>query len=76
MAGYAKPQKSSKNNNQPHTSEYHGGAESETLTSPLICEYKTINEYGVSFNEIRKVYPDYNQKIHIILDGAGYHRSQ
>ncbi|WP_123056929.1 IS630 family transposase, partial [Escherichia sp. MOD1-EC7003] len=45
---------------------------------PLICEYKTINEYNVSrfFNEIRKVYPDYNQKIHVILDGAGYHRSQ
>lgn len=46
--------------------------------SPLICEYKAINEYNVSrfFNEIRKVYPDYNQKIHVILDGAGYHRSQ
>lgn len=46
--------------------------------SPLICEYKTINEYNVSrfFNEIRKVYPDYRQKIHVILDGAGYHRSQ
>ena len=28
------------------------------------------------FNEIRKVYPDYNQKIHVILDVAGYHRSQ
>lgn len=46
--------------------------------SPPICEYKTINEYNVSrfFNEIPKVYPDYNQKIHVILDGAGYHRSQ
>ena len=45
---------------------------------PLICEYKTINEYNVSrfFNEIRKVYPDYNKTVHIILDGAGYHRSQ
>ena len=50
----------------------------KALTSPLICEYKTINEYNVSLflNEIRKVYPDYNQKIHVILDGAGYHRSQ
>ncbi|HAK5853222.1 TPA: IS630 family transposase, partial [Salmonella enterica] len=46
--------------------------------APLICEYQTINEYNVSrfFNEIRKVYPDYNQKVHVILDGAGYHRSQ
>lgn len=45
---------------------------------PLICEYKTINEYKVSlfFNEIRKVYPGYQQKVHVILDGAGYHRSQ
>jgi tRNA A37 N6-isopentenylltransferase MiaA len=45
---------------------------------PLICEYKTVNEYNVSrfFNEIRKIYPDYQQKVHVILDGAGYHRSQ
>ena len=55
-----------------------GALNLKALTSPLICEYKTINEYNVSrfFNEIRKVYPDYNQKIHVILDGAGYHRSQ
>lgn len=78
MAGYAKARKSSKNNRQPHTPEYHGALNLKALTSPLICEYKTINEYNVSrfFNEIRKVYPDYNQKIHVILDGAGYHRSQ
>lgn len=52
-----------------------GALNLKALTSPLICEYKTINEYNVSrfFNEIRKVYPDYNQKIHVILDGAGYH---
>lgn len=55
-----------------------GALNLKALTSPLICEYKTLNEYNVSrfFNEIRKVYPDYNQKIHVILDGAGYHRSQ
>lgn len=55
-----------------------GALNLKALTSPLICEYKTSNEYNVSlfFNEIRKVYPDYNQKIHVILDGAGYHRSQ
>lgn len=78
MAGYAKARKSSKNNRQPHTPEYHGALNLKALTSPLICEYKTINEYNVSLflNEIRKVYPDYNQKIHVILDGAGYHRSQ
>ncbi|OSK68182.1 transposase, IS630 family [Escherichia coli H223] len=41
-----------------------GALNLKALTSPLICEYKTINEYNVSrfFNEIRKVYPDYNQK--------------
>jgi hypothetical protein len=51
-----------------------GALNLKALASPLICEYKTINEYNVSrfFNEIRKVYPDYNQKIHVILDGAGY----
>ena len=55
-----------------------GALNLKALTSPLICEYKTINEYNVSLflNEIRKVYPDYNQNIHVILDGAGYHRSQ
>lgn len=55
-----------------------GALNLKALTSPLICEYKTINEYNVSLflNEIRKVYPDYNQKTHVILDGAGYHRSQ
>ena len=55
-----------------------GALNLKALTSPLICEYKTINEYNVSLflNEIRKVYPEYNQKIHVILDGAGYHRSQ
>ena len=55
-----------------------GALNLKALTSPLICEYKTINEYNVSLfvHEIRKVYPDYNQKIHVILDGAGYHRSQ
>lgn len=55
-----------------------GALNLKALAQPLICEYKTINEYNVSrfFNEIRKVYPDYSQKIHIILDGAGYHRSQ
>ena len=55
-----------------------GALNLKALTSPLICEYKTINEYNVSLflNEIRKVYPDYNQKIPVILDGAGYHRSQ
>ncbi len=55
-----------------------GAINQKALMSQLICEYKTINEYNVPrfFNEIRKVYPHYNQKIHIILDGASYHRSQ
>ena len=39
---------------------------------PLISEYPTINALSISrfFNEIRKVYPDYNQTVNIILDGA------
>ena len=28
--------------------EYHGALNLKALTSPLICEYKTINEYNVS----------------------------
>jgi hypothetical protein len=58
--------------------EYHGALNLKALTSPLICEYKTINKYNVShfFNEIQEVDPDYHQKIHIILNGADYHRSQ
>lgn len=55
-----------------------GALNLKTPEHPLICEYKTINEYNVSrfFNEIRRVYPDYRQKVHVILDGAGYHRSR
>lgn len=45
---------------------------------PLISEYPTINALNISrfFNEIRKVYPDYNQTVNVILDGARYHRAQ
>lgn len=55
-----------------------GALNMKALSCPVIGEYKTINEYNVCrfFNEIRKVYPDYNQPVHIILDGAGYHRSK
>lgn len=55
-----------------------GALDLKAPAQPLICEYKTINEYNVSrfFNEIRKKYPDYNKTVHVILDGAGYHRSQ
>ncbi|MEL7631856.1 IS630 family transposase, partial [Pectobacterium aroidearum] len=44
----------------------------------VIHDYKTINDYNIAcfFIEIRKRYPDYRQKIHVILDGAGYHRTQ
>lgn len=44
---------------------------------PVIDDYETINDYSVClfFNEIRKVYPDYSQPIHIILDGAGYNKA-
>ncbi|ONK05845.1 IS630 family transposase [Pectobacterium actinidiae] len=44
----------------------------------VIHDYKTINDYTIAlfFIEIRKRYPDYRQKIHVILDSAGYHRTQ
>ncbi|TDB42543.1 IS630 family transposase, partial [Photorhabdus khanii subsp. guanajuatensis] len=40
-------------------------------------EYQTINDYNICcfFNEIRKSYPDYHQKIHLIVDGAGYNKA-
>ena len=41
-------------------------------------EYETINDFNMSrfFMEIRKAYPNYGQKIHVILDGAGYNKSK
>ncbi|MFC3289594.1 IS630 family transposase [Paracoccus aerius] len=44
----------------------------------VIRDYKTINDYNIArfFIEIRKRYPDYRQKIHVILDGAGYNRTE
>lgn len=48
------------------------------ISRTVIHDYKTINDYNIArfFIEIRKRYPDYRQKIHVILDGAGYHRTQ
>lgn len=48
------------------------------ISRTIIHDYKTINDYNIArfFIEIRKRYPDYRQKIHVILDGAGYHRTQ
>ena len=41
-------------------------------------EYQTINDFNISrfFNEIRTAYPNYHQKIHLVLDGAGYNKTQ
>lgn len=43
----------------------------------IINDYKTVNDYNIArfFNEIRRVYPDYRQKIHLIVDGAGYNHA-
>lgn len=40
-------------------------------------DYQTIDELSVSrfFNEIRVKYSDYRQKIHLIVDGAGYNKT-
>ncbi len=45
------------------------------IGSTIIHDYKTINDYNIArfFIEIHKHYPDYRQRIHVILDGAGYH---
>jgi len=44
----------------------------------VLNDYKTINDYNIVrfFNEIRKTYPDYQQKIHLIVDGAGYNHAR
>ena len=43
----------------------------------VIREYDTINSHNIArfFIAIRETYP-IKQKVHIILDGAGYHRSE
>ncbi|MDQ9126162.1 IS630 family transposase [Serratia fonticola] len=40
-------------------------------------DYQTIDALSVSyfFNEIRAKYPNYHQKIHLIVDGAGYNKT-
>ncbi len=40
-------------------------------------EYQTINDYNICrfFNEIRRYYPNYHQKIHLIVDDAGYNKA-
>lgn len=45
--------------------------------STLVREYETINSLNIArfFNAIRETYP-ITQKVHIILDGAGYYRSE
>lgn len=47
------------------------------IGSTVIREYDTINSLNIGnfFIAIRESYP-VKQKIHIILDGAGYHRSE
>lgn len=47
------------------------------IGSTVIREYDTINSLNISrfFIAIRETYP-VQQKVHIILDGAGYHRSE
>lgn len=47
------------------------------IGSTVIREYDTINSLNIGkfFIAIRETYP-ITQKVHIILDGAGYHRSE
>jgi transposase len=47
------------------------------IGSTVIREYDTINSESIAqfFIAIRETYP-INQRVHIILDGAGYHRAE
>ncbi|EDH5630162.1 IS630 family transposase [Salmonella enterica] len=47
------------------------------ISKTVVCEHDSINSLNIArfFIEIRKTYP-VSQKVHIILDGAGYHRSE
>ncbi|PHM22657.1 IS630 family transposase, partial [Xenorhabdus innexi] len=47
------------------------------IEETVIREYPTINAENVVlfFHAIRETYP-FQQKVHIILDGAGYHRAE
>ncbi len=54
-----------------------GALNLQRIEETVIREYPTINAENVVlfFGEIRKTYP-LSQRIHIILDGAGYHRTE
>lgn len=45
---------------------------------PIIHDYKIIDDYNVAifFNEICQYCPNYRQKIHLIMDGTGYNRTE
>ncbi|MGJ0626431.1 IS630 family transposase [Xenorhabdus bovienii] len=53
-----------------------GALNLQRIEETIIREYPTINERSVAyfFGAIRETYP-ISQKLHIILDGAGYHRT-
>ncbi|WP_449591203.1 IS630 family transposase [Photorhabdus tasmaniensis] len=72
-----KGEKNSQNNRKPNSPEYSGCTQPECHWSYGVREYQTINDYNICcfFNEIRKSYPDYHQKIHLIVDGAGYNKA-
>ncbi|KMJ43459.1 hypothetical protein AB204_19620 [Xenorhabdus khoisanae] len=54
-----------------------GALNLQRIEETIIREYPTINAKNVVlfFGSIREIYP-LSQKIHIILDGAGYHRAE
>ncbi|MBD2811685.1 IS630 family transposase [Xenorhabdus sp. Vera] len=54
-----------------------GALNLQRIEDTVIREYPTINAENVVlfFGEIRKTYP-LSQRVHIILDGAGYHRTE
>ncbi|MDC9603965.1 IS630 family transposase [Xenorhabdus griffiniae] len=66
-----------RNHRQPPRLNIMGALNLQRIEDTIIREYPAINAKNVVlfFGEIRKTYP-LSQKIHLVLDGAGYHRSE
>lgn len=54
-----------------------GALDLNDIGMTVFQEYQTIDELSIAsfFNEIRIKHPDYRQKIHLIVDGAGYNKT-
>jgi len=73
--GYEKPLKTTGNRTRLNIL---GALNPSDFSRTIINDYKTINDYNIAifFNEIRRHYPDYGRKIHLIVNGAGYNSAR